>query len=263
MSKKHTPLVVGNWKQNPSTVGNARKLFLNIRKSIARKKIHATIAVAAPTPFISELESLAPSKRIELCAQDVSFEGKGTHTGEVSVAMLKSVGVASVIVGHSERREAGETDEIVKQKLIAVLQENLTAILCVGEKKRDSHGNYFNVVEKQLRSALSSITKQKLARLVVAYEPIWAISKGDGKGKTATPEDAHEMKLFIQKIIADMFGRNSIKKVRVLYGGSVNATNAEIFFNNGEIDGFLIGGASLKALEFGKIIAIANEYAKK
>ena len=262
MAKKHTPLIVGNWKQNPSTIDSARKLFLDIGKTLARKKIRATVAIAAPMPFISELGSLSPRKRVELTAQNVSYEAGGTHTGEVSPVMLKSIGVTSVIIGHSERRAAGGTDEIVHKKLLAVLSNGLTAIVCIGEKKRDDHGHYFNVVEKQLRSALTGVQKSKLSRLVITYEPVWAISKGDGKGHTATPEDAHEMKLFIQKIIADLFGRTSIAKVRILYGGSVNAGNAEKFLKDGEVDGFLVGGASLKAEEFGKIITIANEYAK-
>lgn len=262
MSKKHIPLIIGNWKQNPSTIGEAQKLFVAIRKKLLRKKLSVRVVVAAPAPFISSLVHLVPSKRIDLCAQDVSFYEKGTHTGEISVKMLKSVGASSVIIGHSERRAAGESDDVVQQKLTTALTGGLTGILCVGEQKRDTHGHYFTVVEKQLRVALKEIPKTKLAQLVVAYEPVWAISKGDGKGKTATPEDAHEMKLFIQKIIADMFGRNAVQKVRILYGGSINAKNAEEFLVHGELDGYLVGGASLRAADFGSIIATANTYAK-
>jgi len=248
---------------NPVSLGEARKLFLAIRKSIIRRKLHATVSIAPPNIYLSELESLSPSERIELCAQDAYFEKSGTHTGEVSPWLLKSVGVTSVIIGHSERRAMGETDEIVLHKMEATLAAGLTAIVCVGETMRDSHGHYFTVVEKQLRSFLSKVPRKRLGQLVIAYEPIWAISKGDGKGKTATAEDAQEMKLFIQKTIADVCTRKAIEKVRIIYGGSVNAKNAEELLVKGEVDGFLVGGASLKATEFKSIIMTGSDHGKK
>lgn len=263
MKKTHAPLIVGNWKLNPTTLGQAKKIFLDIRKSIARRKMHSTVAIAAPFPYIGTLEALSPSERIELSAQDVFYEEKGTYTGEVSSSILKSLGVTSVIIGHSERRALGETDELIQKKILAVIKAGLTAIVCVGESERDSHGHYFSFVENQLRLVLEVVPKNKLTRLVIAYEPIWAISKGDGKGKPATAEDAHEMKLFIQKTVADRCGRTAVKKVRVLYGGSVNSKNAEVLLEEGGVDGFLVGGASLKAPEFIKIIHIANKHGKK
>jgi triosephosphate isomerase len=258
MSKSHKPLIVGNWKMNPATIGKARKLFLDTRKAIGRKKLATQIAVAPPFPFLSEMQRLSPSQRIGLSAQDVYFESVGAHTGEVSLPMLKSVGVTSVIIGHSERRAAGETDEEIYKDIQSVFKTGVTAIVCVGEKARDEHGNYFGIVEAQLRSAMRDIPKNKLANLVVAYEPVWAI----GTGATATPEDVHEMKLFIQKIIASEFGRNNIRKVRILYGGSVKKGNAQVLLEVGQVDGFLIGGASLKSKEFAEIIHIAEAYAK-
>ncbi|MFT5849464.1 MAG: triosephosphate isomerase [Patiriisocius sp.] len=256
--KTHIPLVVGNWKMNPATLGDARKLFLATRKALGRKKLITQVAVAPPFPFLSEMERLSPSQRIGLSAQDVFFESIGAHTGEVSLPMLKSVGVTSVIVGHSERRAAGETDAEIYKDIQAIFKSAVTAIVCVGELARDAHGNYFGIVEAQLRSALRDIPKSKLSQLVIAYEPVWAI----GTGKHATAEDVHEMKLFIQKIIADQFGRPAIKKVRVLYGGSVKEGNAQELFEEGKVDGFLIGGASLRPTEFGNIIKIADAYAK-
>lgn len=258
MKKQHTPLIVGNWKMNPATIGKARELFLSIRKEIGRKKLDTQIAIAPPFPFLSEMERLSPSQRIGLSAQDVYFENIGAHTGEVSLPMLKSVGVSSVIVGHSERRAAGESDEEIYKDIQTIFKSTLTAIICVGEQARDQHGNYFGIVEAQLRSAIRSVPKNKLKQLVIAYEPVWAI----GTGKHATPEDVHEMKLFIQKIIADQFGRNAIAKVRILYGGSVKKKNAEELLTVGGVDGFLIGGSSLKAKEFASIIHIAEAYGK-
>ena len=256
--KPHTPLVVGNWKMNPATIGQARKLFLDTRRAIGRRKLETQIAIAPPFPFLSEMRRLSPSQRIELAAQDVFFESIGAYTGEVSLPMLKSVGVTAVIVGHSERRAAGETDEEIYKDIQAIFKSGVTAIVCVGEKVRDSHGNYFGVVEAQLRSALRDVPKTKLRQLVIAYEPVWAI----GTGKHATPEDVYEMKLFIQKIIADVFGRPALAKVRILYGGSVNKKNAQDLLAVGGVDGFLVGGASLKPKEFASIIHIAEEYAK-
>ncbi len=243
---------------NPATLGEARKLFLDTRNAIGRKKLDTQIAIAPPFPFLSEMRRLSPSQRIELAAQDVFFESIGAHTGEVSIPMLQSVGVTSVIIGHSERRAAGETDIEIYKDVQATLKTGVTAIVCVGEKERDDHGNYFGIVEAQLRSAFRNIPKTKLMQLVIAYEPVWAI----GTGKTATAGDVHEMKLFIQKIIVDTFGRPALKKIRILYGGSVHKTNAQTLLEVGQVDGFLIGGASLKPKEFAAIIHIAESYGK-
>ena len=258
-SLKRKPLIIGNWKMNPATLGGAQKLFLGIRDGIGRRRHDVDIVVAPPFPFISEMERITPSRRIELCAQDGSFEVGGAHTGEVSMTMLKSVGVTAVIVGHSERRASGETDEIVYKDVMAALKHSLTVILCVGEKKRDSHGDYLTFVETQLRTALKDVPKTKLKYMVIAYEPVWAI----GTGKTATPEDAREMRIFIMKILSDLYDRKAAEQMRILYGGSVKPENAEDLLEVGEADGFLIGGASLKAKSFVSIINTAHDVAKK
>ncbi len=257
--KRHTPLIVGNWKMNPPTLGKAKKLFLKIQKALGRKKLRTYVSVAPPFTFISEMERLSPSQRIGLSAQDVFFENEGAHTGETSLPMLKSVGVSCIIIGHSERRAAGDTDEEICRDIQSVFKSTLTAIVCVGEKIRDKQGDYFNVVEAQLRSAIRVVPKAKLAQLVIAYEPVWAI----GTGNHATAEDVYEMKLFITKVLTDHFGRKLVKKIRILYGGSVNAKNAQELLETGQADGFLVGGASLKASEFVAIITIAEIYAKK
>jgi len=254
---KHTrPLIVGNWKLNPATIGAAKKLFLGIRTGLGRKRHEVDIAVAPPFPFLPELERLSPSGRISLAAQDVFFETTGAHTGEVSLPMLKSVGVSAVIVGHSERRARGESDHEIYKDVSSIFNSNVTAIVCIGETTRDDNGNYFSVVEAQLRSVLRAVPKSKIKRFVVAYEPVWAI----GTGAVATPEDVYEMKLFIQKILTDHFDRKAAAKVRIIYGGSVKKKNAKALLEQGKVDGFLIGGASLKAKEFVDIITIANDY---
>lgn len=241
---------------NPDTVGKAKKLFLEVRKNVNRRKLHTYVAVAAPAPYLSELERLSPSKRIKLVAQDMFHEAGGAYTGEVSLSMLKSVGVEAVIVGHSERRALGDTHEDINLNIIAALKAGLTVILCVGERDRDASGNYFTLIEEQIRSALAEVPKSRVKQLVVAYEPIWAI----GTGKNATPEDVQEMRLFITKVLSDRFGRPTATKIRIMYGGSVNAKNADELMSAGQVDGFLVGGASLKPDEFVSIIKTTESH---
>lgn len=258
MKHKRELLVVGNWKMNPPTLGAAKRLFLDIHTRIGTRPTAVRVVIAPPFPFIGNLSELSPSKRIALGAQGVSFESAGAHTGEVSIAMLKSVGASYVIVGHSEARARGESDLDVYKETQQVLKHKVHAIVCVGEEKRDRAGNYFNTVEAQLRSALNGVTKTQLSHLSIAYEPVWAI----GTGENATPHDAEEMKLFIQKVLADECGRAAVGKVRILYGGSVDPENAADLLSGG-IDGFLVGGASLRARDFASIISTARAHARK
>jgi triosephosphate isomerase len=259
MKRTHTPLVIGNWKMNPGTESTAKRLYTDVRKGIARTR-GVSVAIAPPAIFLHTLNRLGKSKRTMLAAQDAHQNALGSHTGETSVTMLKNAHVSYVIVGHSERRAAGETNDVVNKKVHAVLKAGLTAVVCVGEKSRDASGRYLNHIEKQVRSVFENIAPSKLAHIVVAYEPIWAISTGDGRGHTATPEDAHEMKLFIQKTLSDMYGRNMAMKTYVIYGGSVNVKNAEELLVRGMVDGFLVGGASLRASEFVEIVKIAERH---
>lgn len=242
---------------NPSTLGHAKELFLNIRKHVKRTSLKTYVAIAAPAPYLAELERLSPSQRVKLIAQDMFYEKSGAFTGELSVSMLKSVGVDGVIIGHSERRHLGDDNEAVKKNLDAALAGKLTAILCIGEKERDAQAHYFSFIEAQLTTALIDVPKAQLKRLVIAYEPIWAI----GTGNTATAEDVQEMKLFIIKVLTDRFGRKPAESVRIIYGGSVNAKNADELMAVGQVDGFLVGGASLKPEEFVSIIKTTETYA--
>jgi triosephosphate isomerase len=245
---KKTPLVVANWKMHPGSSSAAKSLMRETAKALARTR-GVDVAVAPPSVFLGELQPLIAGKKLRLAAQNVFYEKLGAYTGEVSVPMLKSVGAALAIVGHSERRALGETDELVNKKARAVIAGGLAAIACVGESKRDARGDYLSFVEKQLRAACAGVSAQALGKLVIAYEPIWAI----GTGTNATPHDAHEMKLFIQRILTDTYGRAGAAKVRILYGGSVTAKNAGELMQDGAVDGFLVGGASLRAAEFASI----------
>lgn len=256
--KKQIPLVIGNWKMNPQTLGKAETLFADIKKALNKTNATAQVVIAPPALFIALLQRLSSRTRVKVGAQDVFYEQAGAFTGEIAVSMLKSFEVSHVILGHSERRAQGESNETVHKKTDAVLKGGLIAVVCVGEKARDTQGDYFSFIETQLQSIFAGIQKTFLNRLVIAYEPIWAI----GTGKHATAEDVQEMKLFIQKIISDTFDRTTVSKIKILYGGSVSKDNAEEILTVGHADGFLVGGASLKASEFAEIIKIADTYAK-
>lgn len=252
------PLIVGNWKMNPQSVGAAERLAADIKDDLPRTS-RADVVIAPPFVYLDCLRKVRnKSKKFVLCAQNTHAAKMGTYTGEVSLPMLKSLEVTHVILGHSERRAAGETDEEINKKIHATLKAGCTAIVCAGERERDVSGNYFTFVERQIRAACMGIGKSKLANLAVAYEPIWAISSGDGDGRTATAEDAHQMKLFIRKVLTTLYGRDAALKIRLLYGGSVNAKNAEELLVKGEAEGFLVGGASLRAHEFVEIVRSAR-----
>ena len=258
MKKRLKPLIVGNWKMNPATLVRAEKIFVDVQKGLAGRHGQAEIAIAPPLPFIAELRQLAGGQKVEFVAQDVSSLTEGAHTGEVNASMLRSIGVKCSIVGHSERRVAGETDAMVNAKVKALHSIKLTAIVCVGEVERDRAGNYFDMVEEQLVNSLKGVAEEDLKHVVIAYEPVWAI----GTGKHASAAQAEEMKLFIHKVLADNWAREKAAQVRVIYGGSVNADNAEDLLKVGQVDGFLVGSASLVAKEFVSIIEIADQYAK-
>ena len=257
MKNLKKPIVVaGNWKLNPTTINEAKKLFSGIKRGLANRRLRPDIIIAPPTLFITELAKAKLGKKIKLAAQTVFAADSGAHTGEVSVPMLKSIGVNTAIIGHSERRARDESDEDVNAAILALIKAGGMTIVCVGEKKRDRDGNYLALIENQVRLALTDVPATKLEQVIIAYEPIWAIGTGD----TATPEDAYEMKIFIKKVLSDDYNRPAAAKVRVLYGGSVKADNAEALLSEGQVDGFLIGGASLKVKEFLSIINTAHEF---
>ena len=252
MKKPSRPtFVIGNWKMNPSTAREAEKIIATLQKKYPRPK---TTVIIAPSFVHLGLVKKVIKKPYLLAAQTVHAGDVGPHTGSISALMLKEYGIMGAIVGHSERRAEGETDTVVNAQVRALLGSGMMPIICVGERARDHHGKYYSFVEAQVREALKGVSRKEIARVVVAYEPVWAISSGDGKGQTATPHDAHEMKLFIQKILVELYGRTIALRVPVLYGGSVNETSAPVLMKDGDIDGFLVGGASLKPDAFVSII---------
>ncbi len=249
MTHAKTPLVIANWKMNPGSVAEAKTIFTGI-KTTAKKYTGVQVVVAAPLLYVTELQKLQGTSVVALGAQTMHESPLGAQTGEVSAPMLVAAGVSHVILGHSERRALGETDGMVAKKVVAALKAKLTPVICVGERERDASGNFFATIEAQIKSALAGIPTTRFKDVVIAYEPIWAI----GTGKTASVEDVCEMQLFIHKILTKLFDRSAANRVRIVYGGSVNAENAAALYAGAAIAGFLVGGASLKPADFAKII---------
>jgi len=251
---KRTALVIGNWKLNPNSLNGVAKLVDEICKKYKQSE-ETRVAVAPSFVHLTEVAKKIGKKPIALAAQTVSVEPLGPFTGEVSAMQLRDVKTEYVIIGHSERRAMGETDEVVQKKILAALKCNLTPVVCIGEKERDNKGDFFSFVEKQVRSVVAVLPAASVKKLVLAYEPIWAI----GTGKTATPADVKEMQLFLFAVLTKLFDRATAQKVTLLYGGSVKADNALSLHKEGGMNGFLVGGASLKADDFIQIINATKE----
>lgn len=244
------PFIAGNWKMN-KTVGEALDLVRQLKASISRIE-GVEVAVAPPFTALYAVGKELGGSTIRLAAQNLFWEEKGAYTGEVSPPMLKEVGCHYVILGHSERRQFfGETDETVNRKIKAALGQDLSVIFCIGETlKEREEGKTFSVIEKQVTGGLKDIGKEEMRRIVVAYEPVWAI----GTGKTATPEQAEEVHRFIREKLGKLFSREIAEGVRIQYGGSVTPENIKGLMGQENIDGALVGGASLKADTFSKIV---------
>jgi len=243
------PIIAGNWKMN-KTPSEAVELVNELKPLV--KDAEAEVVVCPPFVCLPAVAQALEGSNIALGAQNMHFEEKGAFTGEIAPGMLKELGVKYVIIGHSERRQYfAETDETVNKKVHAAFAHDLTPIVCVGETLEErEQGVTEKVVEKQTRAALDGLSKENAEKTVIAYEPVWAI----GTGKTATSEQANEVIAFIRGIIADMFGKDVAEKVRIQYGGSMNAGNASELMAMPDIDGGLIGGASLKAEDFSKVV---------
>ena len=249
-----TKIVAGNWKMN-TVVSEGKELVDGILSKLSTVPSDVQLIVAPPFTHLSEVASKLAGSSIALAAQNCADHEKGAYTGEVSVAMLKSVGCSYVILGHSERREYyGETSETLVTKVKLALAAGLKPIFCVGEVKDERvAGKHFEVVGKQIEEVLFTLTAEEMAQVVIAYEPVWAI----GTGLTASSEQAQEIHAFIRKALADKFGAELAEEITILYGGSCKPSNAPELFAQPDIDGGLIGGAALKAEDF---IGIATSY---
>jgi triosephosphate isomerase len=246
-------LIAGNWKMH-KTIPEALDLVREL-KELVKDVNDRDILVCPPFTALYPVSRELEGSNIVLGGQNMYFEEQGAFTGEISPLMLKDAGCSHVILGHSERRHIfGETDELVNKKVLSAINHGLIPILCVGELLEErENGKTQEVVEKQVREGLKGVDGND--EFVIAYEPVWAI----GTGKTATPELAEEVHLFIRQVLSDMFGSEKANSVRILYGGSVKPENAAGLLNMENIDGALVGGASLKAESFAKIVKFDME----
>lgn len=241
MQKKR--LVIANWKMHPVTQGEARKLFKAVVKRVSRVRT-ARVVICPPTLYLGDLASSYGGSAIIFGAQDISTEeGEGSFTGEVSGTMLKRLGVEYAILGHSERRSLGETSSLVAKKVNSALNAGLVPVVCVGEHERDNDGGYLHWLEDEIKASLKGVSKSQTKKLIIAYEPIWAIGKS--ASDAMDNDELHQTALFIKKVLVKMYGRKSANNVRILYGGSVEPSNDDSLIKVKEIDGFLIGHASL------------------
>ena len=244
------PLVAGNWKMNGSRASVTE--LLDGIKAKADTVTTAEIAVCPPAVFIAEAEARLRGSKIAWGGQDVSVHDSGAFTGECSGPMLADFGCKYVIIGHSERRQYfGETDNTVNRKIQAALRVGLKPVFCIGETEKEREaGQTFSVLDKQVKMGLEKRVPEQLDTLVIAYEPVWAI----GTGKTATDDQAQEVHQFIRSLIEKSFGNQLSKSIRILYGGSVKPDNILNLMEMPDIDGALVGGASLSADSFSRIV---------
>lgn len=249
--KKGQKIIVANWKMNPSTTDEAKNIARKAKNELGDVK-KTQVVICPPSIFINDIRKIiSGEKNISLGAQDVSSGEGRSVTGEIGSEMLYDHDVKFAIIGHSSRRENCETDEIISEKIKTAIKNGLTAILCIGEVERNEQGNFYHEVRAQLQADLSKITRKNLGKLIVAYEPIWAIGKRDSEAMS--PTDLHEMTIFIRKTLRDIFGKDSAN-VPILYGGSVSKKNAKEIFVGGNVSGLLIGRESLKIENFVELV---------
>lgn len=249
------PILVANWKNYPDSLEKANELLNDLsKKSIIYKKLN--LFVAPPVVYLEQV-----SKKIKnfgsLAVQDVPLIFDGTHTGELSMHILKSFGVRMSIIGHSERRALGETNEVVNHKIKNALKAGIVPLLCIGEKEKDLNGEHYEFIREQIVASLYKINKKEdVSKLMIAYEPIWTIGK---KAKDAMPaDDIKQTVIFIKKILTDMYGRIIADKIPILYGGSVEPANTASIFESG-VDGLLVGHISLDPRSFLQIaLSLSN-----
>jgi len=250
------PIVAANWKMNPTDSDSALDLVRGVLSVARGHADRVEVALFPPFPYLMGVAEVLAESGVKLGAQDCFWEASGAYTGEVSPAMLKGW-CQWVIVGHSERRMyVGETDEMVAKKAAAALASELSVIMCVGDlREQHDAGTSDQVVTAQVKAGLANCSADDSARLVIAYEPVWAI----GTGKSADPEHAYKIMRLIRRVVGEMIGAGAARKVRVLYGGSVNSANVQSYVELPLCDGCLVGGASLDADEFAHIVKVTAE----
>ena len=249
------PLVAGNWKMN-TNLQSATELAAGLAEKLQQDLVGVEVAICPPAPYLAAVSAAIEGSVIKLGGQDCSFEEPGAFTGEVAPEMLLDFNCRYVILGHSERRQYhAETDAVVNKKVHMAIKKGLHVILCVGEKLEEMEaGATETVLDRQMTGSLASVTPEDLAKIVIAYEPVWAI----GTGKTATPAQAEKSHVFLRQWIANRYNPQIAETLRILYGGSVKAANALELLQMPNIDGALVGNASLKVDQFWPIIEAGN-----
>lgn len=244
-------VVAGNWKMYKNLTETI-ELISAIKNELNKSESSAEVIVCPPYTSLESASTILKGSSIKLGAQNMHYEDSGAFTGEVSADMLKSVGCEYVILGHSERRTLfGETDSVINKKIIKAISARLKPIFCVGETLHErENGSTDKVVEQQVREGLSGLSESELGNMIIAYEPVWAI----GTGKTASPQQAQDVHQFIRNLVSRLFSANLAENLVILYGGSVKPDNAAELFSQPDIDGGLIGGASLKSDAFTAIV---------
>ncbi len=250
IKKNNKKIIIANWKMNPETLSDAKKIFSDLkRKNIRPKKTE--IVLCPPSIYLSELAANYRGQTYSFGSQDVHWKKSGEYTGEISTAMLEDLKTKWVIVGHAERRALGENNQVVASKAKRVIEDGMKALVCIGESQRDEHGQFLRFIEAQVRESLSLIPKTKIENLAIAYEPIWAIGKGK---KPPTGHELHQVSLFIRKILSSIYDRKIGMSLPILYGGSVDDSNCRELIEIGNVDGLLVGRASLNPHIFADII---------
>ena len=249
------PIIAGNWKMN-NTQAEAIEL-INALKPLVADVTKTEIVVCVPYTCIEKVKKAVRGSKIKVGAENVAWADKGAFTGKISANMLKEVGAEYVIIGHSERRQYfGETDKTVNMRTVQALKNDLKPIVCVGETLEEREGGITNkVLDTQLYGAFEGFTQDDIKKVVIAYEPVWAI----GTGVTATADQAEEACAFIRKLIAKLYSEEAAEAITIQYGGSMNAKNAAELLSKENVDGGLIGGASLKAPDFAAIVSAASK----
>ncbi|CAN5149276.1 triose-phosphate isomerase [soil metagenome] len=246
-------IVAGNWKMN-NDLAETSEMLTHLKMQLVKEPT-AEVYVAPPFTSLYHAFQTLKDTPVKVAAQNMHFESKGAFTGEISAQMLQSVGVTTVILGHSERRaQFNETGEILAKKVSAAIKSGMTVIFCFGEELKERKAEeHFNVVKTQLEEGIFHLGKKDWEKVVLAYEPVWAI----GTGETASPEQAQEVHAFVRKTVAEKYDEATAGNVSILYGGSVKPDNAKEIFGQEDVDGGLIGGASLNAIDF---LAIVNSF---
>ena len=256
---KTDKLVIANWKMNPSTLSEANELF-EITKKTALTTRNVTTIIAPPTIFLHSLASSTRAKRLRFAVQNVHFNMIGPQVGEASVLQAKDSGAIYALIGHSDRRSAGETNEDLNKKVLVALDVKLTPIVFVGETERDNNGNFLRTLRRQIMSLLKNVPQNRVKDIIFVYEPVWAISTNLSKvSQEITPNEIHKMVLYIRKVLVEVYDLSIARKVRVLYGGSVNSQNISDVLSVLGITGVVIGAASLDGEQIRRMLQIANK----